>query len=392
MKRWAILPAAAAAAVAALATAGSAGGTLRSGTATGSAAAIGASATTPSGSSVLIAMGHLRDPSNTFWEMFQRPAGASSWSLRTPPGVASNGGLVLAAPPSGALTVGFLISSDLKFSPVAQSTDGGEKWSPGELPSPLMAMPDALAVGPTAETLALVATRGDRVLQTSGDLSTWRTLTSVPALTAAAPSCGVRGVTAVAYNDAAHPLLGLACSKKGEVGVLADTAPSSTGPSTWRDIGLTLGPARGAASVTRLVSTSDGIAGLGQVGSGNRTSIVAFWGSGSTDQWSGPTLFQVPGGWSVRATATGGGSGQSLAVLLASGARRRVDVIAGPGASWMTLPSAPRGASGVAADGAEVDTFVVTGTHLAVWAWTAGATDWSRTASITVPVPYGSSS
>jgi hypothetical protein len=46
----------------------------------------------------------------------------------------------------------------------------------------------------------------------------------------------------------------------------------------------------------------------------------------------------------------------------------------------------------VAADGAEVDTFVVTGTHLAVWAWIAGATDWSRTASITVPVPYGSSS
>ena len=61
--------------------------------------------------------------------------------------------------------------------------------------------------------------------------------------------------------------------------------------------------------------------------------IVAFWGGGSTDQWSGPTPFPVPVGWSVRATATGGDSGQGLAALLGSGAERRVEVISGPGAS-----------------------------------------------------------
>ncbi|HEY1652229.1 MAG TPA: hypothetical protein VGG09_10140 [Acidimicrobiales bacterium] len=390
MRKWLVCPAAAAAAVIVLATAGNSGGVLRA--EGGSPTAISASATTASGSSVLIAMGHLDDPSNMFWEFFFKSAGSKSWVLHTPPGVASNGGLVLAAAPSGSLTVGFLISADLKFSPVAQSTDGGDKWSPGELPSPLASMPDALAVGSSGEALALVATADQRVMETSGDLSAWRTLTLTKALRVAAGSCGVQDVTAVAYNDAAEPLLGLRCAQKGEVGLLAETAPSSDGPATWRDIGLSLGPGGGAAVVTRLVSTSNGVVGLGQVGAGKRTSIVAFWGGGSTDQWSGPTPFSVPAGWSVTATATGGNSGQGLAVLLGSGARRRVEVITGPGTSWMTLPPVPRDASGVSVDGAEVDTFVVTGSHLAVWAWTPGATGWTRTASMSVPVPYGSSS
>jgi hypothetical protein len=390
MRKWLVCPAAAAAAVIVLATAGTSGAAV--GGASGPPTPISASTTTPSGSSVLIPMGRLHDPSNTFWEFFLRSAGSTSWVLHTPPGVASNGGLVLSAAPSGSLTVGFLISADLKFSPVAQSTDGGDKWSPGELPFPLAAAADALAVGPSGEVLALAATADQRVVETSGDLSAWRTLTSTKALAGAAGSCGVQEVTAVAYNDAAEPLLGLRCAERGEVGILAETAPSSSGPSTWRDIGPSLGPDGGAAEVTRLVSTSDGVAGLGQVGAGKRTSIVAFWGGGSTDQWSGPTPFSVPAGWRVTATATGGASGQGLAVLLGSGVERRVEMITGPGASWTTLPSAPRDASGVSADGAEVDTFVVTGSHLAVWAWTPGATGWTRTASISVPVPYGSSS
>jgi hypothetical protein len=46
----------------------------------------------------------------------------------------------------------------------------------------------------------------------------------------------------------------------------------------------------------------------------------------------------------------------------------------------------------VSGAGAEIDTFVVRGSHLAVWAWSEGASGWRRTAWITVPVPYGSSS
>jgi hypothetical protein len=350
---------------------GSAGGA-----STASALPIAASTTTPTGSSVVFAMGHLDDPSNTFWELFLRPAGSGSWALHTPPGVATNGGLVLGVAPSGSLGVGFLVSADLKFSPVARSTDGGAHWSPGELPSALASTPDALAVGP-GQALAIVT--GQRVLQASGDLSAWKTLTSARALRRAAPACGVQRVTAVAY--AAQPLVGVSCAHAGGVGILTQSG-------SWHDIGPSLS---GTASVLRLVDTTSGVTGLAQVRSGHRLSLAGFWGDGSSSQWSGPTSFAVPSGWSIEATATGGSAGQGLAVLLGSGERRRVEVVLGPGSSWSSLP-APPGASGVSAVGTEIDTFVVTGSHLAVWMRTPGATAWSRTASITVPVPYGSSS
>jgi hypothetical protein len=391
MRKWLACPAAAMAAVIVFASGGNSSGV--PGGTNGSPTPISASTTTTSESSLLISMGHLHDPSNTFWELFLKAAAGKSWVLHTPPGVASNGGLVLSVAPSNALMVGFLTSDDLRFSPLAQSTDGGDAWSPGQLPFPLASTPDALAVGPSGEALALVATPGQRVLETSGDLSVWRTLTSNRALIGAAGPCANPEVTAVAYNDAAEPLLGLKCAQKGEVGMLAESAPSNSQPSSWRDVGLSLAPGAGAAVVTRLVSTSTGVAGLAQVSDRERTtSIVAFWGGGSTDQWSAPISLSVPTGWSMTASSTGGGSGQGLAVLLGSGAGRRVEVISGPGASWTTLPPAPRGSSGVSADDAEVDTFVVTGSRLAVWAWTPGATGWNQTASISVPVPYGSSS
>jgi hypothetical protein len=390
MKRRVGLPPVALAAVMALVISINAGGTVQRGSRT--PVVIGASTTSLTGSSVLIAMGHLKSPSDTFWELFLRRVNSASWALHTPPGVASNGGLALAASPSGLLTVGFLSSAELRFSPLARSTDGGDHWAPGELPSSLTPTPDALAVGPTGETLAIVGTAGRSVLQSLGGLSTWKPLTSANELARVAPSCGVREVTAVAYNAAAQPLLGLDCVHPGQVGILRATAPPNSGSSAWSDIGLPLGVDDGAASVIRLVSTAGGVAGLAQVHSASRVSVVAFWGNGTSAQWSGPTSFPVPPGWSIRATATGGGSGQGLAVLLGSGARRRVDVVAGPGASWTTPPPAPKDASGVSVAGTEVDAFVAAGSHLAVWSWTEGASSWRRTASITVPVPYGSSS
>ena len=190
MTRWAALPAVAVAAVIVLATTAGTVGVVRA--ARPPAAPISASTTTPTGSSVLFAMGHLDQPENTFWELFLRPAASSSWVLQTPPGVASNGGLVSAASPSGQWTVGFLISAFLKFSPLAQSADGGTSWSTGELPSPLTSAPDALAVGSTGDVLALVGTGSQRVLQTTGDLSAWNTVTTRRTLKAAASSCGVQ--------------------------------------------------------------------------------------------------------------------------------------------------------------------------------------------------------
>jgi hypothetical protein len=38
---------------------------------------------------------------NNFWQLFVRPAATGKWRLATPPGVASNGGLVVASPGAG---------------------------------------------------------------------------------------------------------------------------------------------------------------------------------------------------------------------------------------------------------------------------------------------------
>jgi hypothetical protein len=42
--------------------------------------------------------------------------------------------------------------------------------------------------------------------------------------------------------------------------------------------------------------------------------------------------------------------------------------------------------------GGETDVFVGSNSHLSIWTSTVTAAGWSRTASITVPIQYGSSS
>ena len=75
-----------------------------------------------------LAMGHLDQPLNTFWELFRLSPDSSTWQLETPRGVASNGGLVTSVSASGAVLVGFVASQFLRFSPLALSADGGRTW------------------------------------------------------------------------------------------------------------------------------------------------------------------------------------------------------------------------------------------------------------------------
>ena len=94
----------------------------------------------------------------------------------------------------------------------------------------------------------------------------------------------------------------------------------------------------------------------------------------------------------MRATATGGGSGQGEAVLLGSGTRRTVAEVTGPGTAWVTLPAPPAGTGALAVRGTTTDAFTVSGSRLSVWSITAGTSNWSRAQTVEVPVPYGSSS
>ncbi len=123
-----------------------------------------------------VAMGHLDDPLNTFWQLVAL-TGGSSWQLATPPGVASNGGLVAATGATSVLA-GFEPSQDLRFSPLARSADRGSTWDPGTLPAGLARMPDALAESDGGQTLALLRSGAGSVVGNGGDLSTWTPVTN----------------------------------------------------------------------------------------------------------------------------------------------------------------------------------------------------------------------
>ena len=80
----------------------------------------------------VVEMGGSAAQYNNFWELFSRTAGGT-WKLATPPGVASNGGLIAAVTGPGSLLTAFRPSQDLTFSPLALTPDGGAHWTEGNL-------------------------------------------------------------------------------------------------------------------------------------------------------------------------------------------------------------------------------------------------------------------
>jgi hypothetical protein len=360
-----------------------------------SAVPLASAVSTSSLASVLIPMGHLDDPSNTFWELVVRPAGATTWLVRTPPGVADNAGLVVSQPATGPLTVGFLPSQDLTFSPLADSSDQGRTWSQGQLPTALAPTADALATGPDGVRYALVAKDGRAVWSAASGLSSWVPVVTQGKLGLADPACHLSAVTAVAAQAGGRLLVGVSCSGGHGVGVLAgvgSTTPSA-GSGSWQPVGPSIGGSAGVATtVIRLEDSAQGISGLVRVVSGSTPWLVAIWGSGGAAGWRQSAPLAVSSGWSVMATGTGGGSGQGQAVLLGSGAQRRIEEIAGPGQPWTAVPAVPSDTGAVAVVGSQTDAFVASGTRLTVWSLATGSIQWQRAASIYVPLQYGSSS
>ena len=145
---------------------------------------------------------------NNFWQLFVRPAGTSTWRLVTPPGVASNGGLVVASPGTGPVVAGFRPSQHLASSPLATTHDNGTAWTPAILDAGLADVPDALAAAPGSGRLLALLTNGKAKL--SGPHGTaWTTLATQQALaaSAAATRCRPGSLTAAAFSPSGAPLL-----------------------------------------------------------------------------------------------------------------------------------------------------------------------------------------
>lgn len=166
----------------------------------------------------LVPMGDLHEEANTFWQVIVTRSG-SEVSDVTPKGVADNGGLV-AATAGSRVVIGFPTSELLGFSPLAASSDGGDRWAPGTLTSPLEHVPSALGAG-DGRFSALVGRGGARVETSAGGLSGWHVTTTRRSLASrrATGPCGVAALTAVTPLSSGALALGASCRREGVVGL-----------------------------------------------------------------------------------------------------------------------------------------------------------------------------
>jgi hypothetical protein len=337
---------------------------------------------TDAGMWAVAVMGGAAAQHNNFWQLFARPAGAASWRLVTPPGVASNGGLVIAPHGGRSLTAAFRPSQRLVFTPLAVTSDFGAGWSSAILDAPLANVPDALAAAPgSARLLALLT---DGTVEVSGSGATWTPLVTRRTLagSGAGARCGLQQLTAAAFSPAGAMLLAGGCAHPGTAGIFADSG------GAWRPAGPALPAALAGQPVTvlRLTSTGSGLVAVLQAGTGQSASLLAAWSADGVGRWNLSAPFRL--GAAAVAAASFGPAGET-AVTLTGG---RGLTIAGPGQAWRQLPALPAGTATLApGPGAALEALAVHGSRLTVWRPGTGDTGWTQVQAITVPIQYGSS-
>ncbi len=346
--------------------------------------ALNTSLDTAAGTWAAVVMGGSAAQDNAFWQLFIRPAGSTRWKLITPPGTADNGGLVLAGSSGQALVTGFRPSQNLTYTPLIQTSDGGQAWtSLNPLDAALASAPDALAVKPgSGEMLALL--NGGPAEETAASSTTWSTLAS-PAALAATPAgrgCGLQVLTAAAFTPSGVPMLAGPCTRPGTAGIF------TPGNGTWQPAGpaIPAALARQDVTVNRLTRTAQGITALLTAGTRPGASLLAAW-SADGRHWTLAPPLPLHG---AALTSASFGPGGTAAVITAG---NRGQIITGAGSSWLPLPPLPPGTATLApGPGSAVDALAVHGGTLTVWQHVPGSATWAKIQVVNVPIPYGSSS
>ena len=351
-------------------------------TVTASAMPLETSMTTAAGTWATVVMGGPAAQHNNFWQVFVRPDGDARWKLVTPPGTADNGGLVLAGGAGEDLITAFRPSQYLHYTPLTQTTDVGHAWSGlNPLDAPLASTPGSLAVQPATGHLLALAASGTVMQGTVGG-TRWRSLLTARALAAtpAGRSCGVRGLTSVAYTPAGTPLIAGTCSRPGTVGIFASTGHA------WQIAGpaLPAAVAHRPVAVLRLSTTGKQITAVLAAGTGRHTTLMTARSAGDGTDWAlSPPL--STGGGAVAATSLG--PGHTVAVLTTGGVGAEL-----ARGHWRMLPAVPP-ATVILAPGAKgtVDALAVHRGTLTVWHLASKQDSWAEEQIISVPIQYGSS-
>jgi hypothetical protein len=337
---------------------------------------------TTTGTWAVAVMGGSAASHDNFWQLFVRPAGTSTWRLATPPGVASNGGLLLTSLSAGSVLAGFRPSQDLAYSPLAITKDNGKAWSPGLLDAGLADAPGALAADTASGRVLALLTDSTTDISSPGGTS-WTPLVSRRAL-AASPAgirCRLDSLTAAAFTSSGHPLLGAGCSRPGIAGIFSQTG------RTWQLSGpaIPAAYAHQAITVLRLITTGHTTTALLGAGTGRAERLLAGWSADGGAHWKLSPPLPLNG---ATLTSASSGLAGSLAITLT---HRRAAVITSSTDSWRQLPVLPPGTATLApSPSGEWNALAVHGTQLTIWQAARG-TAWASAQVITVPIPFGSS-
>ncbi len=338
----------------------------------------------------IVVMGGSSAEHDDFWQLFTRPAGATTWRQVTPAGVADNGGLVAAVTGARSLVAGFRPSQDLLFSPLAMTADSGATWSPGAPVNPGLAdVPDALAGGPGGQLIALTQGGGAQLGSHGG--ATWTKLASAQSLaaTAAGRACGLTALTAAAFSSTAAagvPLLAGRCDRPGVTGIFALRGGG------WQAAGPPLPAALTSRNATVLAMVAAGARTgvLVQAGTGPAAAVLAAWSQDGGAHWQ--TSAPLRSGTAPVRSASFGPDGAVGLVLGADQSRGRGVALAGPDAPWRTLPPLPsRTATLAVGPAGRLDALTAHASSFADWQLPAGATAWSPRQTMRITIPYGSS-
>ncbi|MDA8264265.1 MAG: hypothetical protein M0T79_02735 [Actinomycetota bacterium] len=345
---------------------------------------------TAGGSWATVPMGHTGDVADTFWQLLYRPAGGGTWSDKVQAtATATNGGLVLAASGGGSLVVGIRPSIDLKFTPLIATHDSGAAWSNGLIDQAVAARPDALAIGPGSEALAIVGGRaGGSVLSSKGGLSRWEPLVTLESLagSAQAKGCSPDGLTAVAYEPAAAaPLLGTSCGRAGVVGLFA----LRSGRWSFAGRGLAAVPAGVRFEVLGVYAIQSGLDALvaGSRRSGSELAVAQMVHGGP---WQLSPVLETASFYHL--VSYGSDRGGLFALFSGPGGNARLELFNRARSSWRRLPSPPAGTATVAdGPGQALDALAVNDTVLRVWTLAVPSGRWVSRQVMRVPIQFGSS-
>ena len=325
-----------------------------------------------------------------FWQVFARAGNSGTWKLVTPPGVPSNGGLVAATGGAGSLTVAVRPSQELKYSPLAETANGGASWSTGgPIDAAVAASPDAFA----ADGSHLAALLSDGTIESSSDAgATWSTLAKPGAIAVSPAAKGCGGAVRVKSISFGIPstevLAGGTCGTSGTAALFSYSPGGG-----WQRLSLPVsGQLLRLTSGMALVQGKSGLSALWRLSFG----WYAYAPLSGTPQ-------AVPTGWTESAALPASGSVTASGTLQLGGAwvllrGRQAAAISALGATpgaprWRLLPTVPSDTSVLASGpNGTVDALAVSGDTLTVWRLVLGATGWSKVQAISVPIQSGSSS